>query len=165
MKESDEGCGTEMYKWGHLAMTYLGIAILLALGDDLSRLDRKAIIEGVAATQKPDGSFSASVEGTEHDMRFVYCAACICAMLDDWGTVDKAKMRDYILRSVRYDYGISQHYEMESHGGTTFCAIAALDLSGQLADLPLRMREGMKRWLIMRQLDGFQVGNFEFLKN
>lgn len=34
------------FKWGHLAMTYTGIAILIALGDDLSRLNKKAIIEG-----------------------------------------------------------------------------------------------------------------------
>jgi geranylgeranyl transferase type-1 subunit beta len=35
-----------MYKWGHLAMTYTGIAVLVALGDDLSKLNRKKIIEG-----------------------------------------------------------------------------------------------------------------------
>lgn len=39
-------CHTNDYKWGHLAMTYTGIAILITLGDDLSRLNRKAIIEG-----------------------------------------------------------------------------------------------------------------------
>ena len=146
----------EAYQWGHLAMTYTAIAILLSLGDDLSRLDRKAIIRGVAATQQADGSFSATVQGSEQDMRFVYCAACICTMLNDWGTVDKQRMRDYILSSVRYDYGISQHGEMESHGGTTFCAIAALKMSGQLDDLPPVVLERMKRWLMMRQLDGFQ---------
>lgn len=44
-------------------MTYTSIAVLAILGDDLSRLNRKAIIEGVAAVQRADGSFSASVEG------------------------------------------------------------------------------------------------------
>lgn len=99
-------------------MTYTGIAILITLGDDLSRLNRKAIIEGmnsgyasiyfkptkfytgVAAVQKSDGNFSASIEGNEHDMRFVYCAAAICAMLDDWGTVDKQAMANYIKNSL-----------------------------------------------------------------
>lgn len=42
-----DDCGTFDYKWGHLAMTYTGIAILITLGDDLSRLDRKAIVEGI----------------------------------------------------------------------------------------------------------------------
>jgi geranylgeranyl transferase type-1 subunit beta len=57
-------------------------------------------IPGVSACQRENGSFSASVEGTEHDMRFVYCAACICTMLNDWTGVDKQKMRQYILDSV-----------------------------------------------------------------
>lgn len=143
------------YKWGHLAMTYTAISTLITLGDDLSRLDRDAIVRGVAAVQREDGSFSASVEGNEHDMRFVYCAAAICAMLDDWGTVNKKKMAEYILQSIRYDYGVSQHFEMESHGGTTFCAIAALELSGQLDILPPNVIEGMIRWLVFRQIDGF----------
>lgn len=45
---------------------------------------------------------------------------------------------------------------MESHGGTTFCAIATLQLSGQLDILPKRVIEGIKRWLLFRQIDGFQ---------
>uniref|UniRef100_A0A182IUM4 Geranylgeranyl transferase type-1 subunit beta n=1 Tax=Anopheles atroparvus TaxID=41427 RepID=A0A182IUM4_ANOAO len=151
-----ESCGLQLYRWGHLAITYTGIAILVALGDDLSRLNRKAIVEGVAAVQRDDGSFSATIEGSEHDMRFVYCAAAICAMMNDWGRVDRKKMADYILKSIRYDYGISQHYEMESHGGTTFCAIAALQLSGQLHLLTPVTREKIIRWLVFRQQDGFQ---------
>lgn len=81
-------------------MTYTGIAILVTLGDDLSRLNRKAIVEGVAAVQRPDGSFSATVEGSEHDMRFVYCAAAICAMINEWGDVNKKSMAQYIRDSL-----------------------------------------------------------------
>lgn len=44
---------------------------------------------------------------------------------------------------------------MESHGGTTFCAIAALDLSDQLNILSDKTIEKIKRWLIFRQVDGF----------
>ncbi|XP_055683923.1 geranylgeranyl transferase type-1 subunit beta [Lutzomyia longipalpis] len=146
----------EAYHWGHLAMTYTGIAILISLGDNLSRLDREAIVEGVAAVQREDGSFSASVEGNEQDMRFVYCAAAICAMLNDWGSVDRRRMAQYIRDSIRYDYGVSQHKEMEGHGGTTFCAVAALQLSDQLHILPNRELEGIKRWLVLRQSTGFQ---------
>uniref|UniRef100_A0A8D8AV23 Glycine--tRNA ligase n=3 Tax=Culex pipiens TaxID=7175 RepID=A0A8D8AV23_CULPI len=39
------------------AITYTGITMLVALGDDLSRLDQRAIIDGVAAIQRPDKSF------------------------------------------------------------------------------------------------------------
>lgn len=97
---SDENCGTHRYKWGHLAMTYTGIAILVTLGDDLSRLNRKAIVEGVASVQRPDGSFSATIEGSEHDMRFVYCATAICAMINEWGDVNKKTLAQYIRNSL-----------------------------------------------------------------
>lgn len=93
-------CGSEQYKYGHLAMTYTGIAILLTLGDDLSRLNRRAIVDGVAAVQRSNGSFSATVEGNEYDMRFVFCASAICFMLNDWGSVNKALMADYIKQSI-----------------------------------------------------------------
>lgn len=46
VKDSAPDCGTIDYKWGHLAMTYTGLAILITLGDDLSRVNRKAVIEG-----------------------------------------------------------------------------------------------------------------------
>ncbi|XP_055297710.1 geranylgeranyl transferase type-1 subunit beta isoform X1 [Sitodiplosis mosellana] len=152
IKDADAStCGSEKYKWGHLAMSYTGISMLVTLGDDLSRLNRKAIVDGVAAVQRTDGSFSASIEGNEHDMRFVYCAAAICYMLDDWGSVNKQLMANYIKNSIRYDSGISQHYEMESHGGTTFCAIAALHLSGQMDVLSESTRDKLIRWLVFRQ--------------
>ena len=51
---------------------------------------------------------------------------------------------------------MSQHFEMESHGGTTFCALAALQLSGQMNLLSSKQMEKMKRWLLFRQDGGFQ---------
>lgn len=51
----------------------------------------------------------------------------------------------------RYDYGVSQHFEMESHGGTTYCAIAALCLTDQLNILSHKEVEKVKRWLVLRQ--------------
>lgn len=148
--------GLHDYIFGHLAMTYTGIAVLLALDDDLSRLDRQAIVAGVAAVQQADGSFSPTLQGCEYDMRFVYCAACICHFLDDWTGVDVDKMVSYIESSIRYDFGISQHEQMESHGGTTFCALAALQLSGRFDVLSATTVEGIKRWLLFRQEEGFQ---------
>uniref|UniRef100_A0A8D8B6H3 Geranylgeranyl transferase type-1 subunit beta n=1 Tax=Culex pipiens TaxID=7175 RepID=A0A8D8B6H3_CULPI len=66
--------------------------MLVALGDGLSRLDQRAIIDGVAAVWRPDGSFSATIDGNEHDMRFVYCSAAACAMPNDWRCVDQQRM-------------------------------------------------------------------------
>lgn len=56
----------------------------------------------------------------------------------------------------RYDGGVSQHLENESHGGTTFCAIAALQLSDQMHLISSKQLEKMKRWLLFRQDGGFQ---------
>lgn len=55
-----------------------------------------------------------------------------------------------------YDYGIAQCPELESHGGTTFCALATLSLTNQLDKLSEQQVEGLKRWLLFRQVDGFQ---------
>lgn len=45
-------------------------------------------------------SFYAVPEGSENDMRFVYCTACICYMLDDWSGMNCTKAIDYIKRSM-----------------------------------------------------------------
>lgn len=55
-----------------------------------------------------------------------------------------------------YDYGIAQGPELESHGGTTFCALASLSLMNQMHKLSETQVEGLKRWLMYRQVDGFQ---------
>ena len=88
------------YHCGHLVMAYTGLASLLILGDDLSGVDKESIVEGIKACQNPNGSFTAMVTGCESDMRFVYCACCVSAILDDWSGVNKAKAIDYILKSI-----------------------------------------------------------------
>lgn len=60
----------------------------------------------------------------------------------------------FLLQS--YDFGIAQCPELESHGGTTFCALATLSLANQLDKLTEDQIEGLKRWLIFRQVEGFQ---------
>ena len=45
-------------------------------------------------------SFCAVPEGSENDMRFVYCASCICYMLNNWSGMDMKKTINYIRRSM-----------------------------------------------------------------
>ncbi|KAL0870613.1 hypothetical protein ABMA27_005573 [Loxostege sticticalis] len=151
----DLGAANSHYRCGHLAMTYTGLCILLTLGDDLSRINRKALVEGVKALQTDEGNFSATLSGCESDMRFVYCAACISYILDDWSGFNIEKATEYIIKSINYDFGIAQCPELESHGGTTFCALATLALTKQLDKLSTEQVEGLKRWLLFRQVDGF----------
>ena len=39
-------------------------------------------------------------EDSENDMRFVFCASCICYMLDDWSGMDVEKATHYIKQSL-----------------------------------------------------------------
>ncbi|GLH16099.1 Geranylgeranyl transferase type-1 subunit beta [Gryllus bimaculatus] len=154
--ENEPRC-SKQYACSHIAMTYTGLAILLMLGDDLSRVHRAAVIEGVRALQQEDGSFCSTLSGSENDMRFVYCAACICYILNDWSGMDIEKTVQFIKKSISYDCGIGQGPENESHGGSTFCAVAALSLMGCLESaLTEKQLKGLRRWAIARQIDGFQ---------
>lgn len=71
-------------------------------------------------------------------------------------TTNKKQNLIIISRLQGYDYGIAQCPELESHGGTTFCALATLSLTNQLDHLTEEQIEGLKRWLLLRQIDGFQ---------
>uniref|UniRef100_A0A8C7LV56 Protein geranylgeranyltransferase type I subunit beta n=1 Tax=Oncorhynchus mykiss TaxID=8022 RepID=A0A8C7LV56_ONCMY len=113
-----------------------------------------ACLMGLKALQLEDGSFYA-MTGRENDLRFVYCAACICYMLDDWSGMDIKKAIDYIKRSMSYDNGIGQEAGLESHGGSTFCAVAALCLMGKLEEMFSESElNRICRWC-MRQQNGF----------
>ncbi|XP_069694771.1 geranylgeranyl transferase type-1 subunit beta [Periplaneta americana] len=153
---NESNCST-IYECGHLAMTYTGLASLVILGDDLSRVNRPAILEGVKALQQEDGSYCATLAGSESDMRFIYCAACICYILNDWSAMDIERTMNFITRSMSYDFGIGQAPELESHGGTTFCAVATLALMDQLNTcFTNKQLDGLRRWGLARQVSGFQ---------
>jgi len=126
---------------------------LRVLGDDFSRIDRGAILSAIGRLQQPDGSFSANVGGSESDVRFIYCAAAICYMLQEW-SFDVPKAVRYILSSQTYEYAMAQGPGQEAHGGSTYCSIAALLLMGFLDHLP--HQDKLVRWLLERQITGFQ---------
>jgi len=44
-------------------------------------------------------SFCPTPEGSENDMRFIFCASCISYILDDWTGIDVELTVDYIRRS------------------------------------------------------------------
>ncbi|KAJ0067399.1 hypothetical protein NL108_003492, partial [Boleophthalmus pectinirostris] len=144
------------YDSGHVAMTYTGLCSLLILGDDLSRVNKQAILAGLRVLQLEDGSFYAVPEGSENDIRFIYCAASICYMLDDWSGMDIQKAIEYIRSSLSYDSGFGQGAGRESHGGWTYCSIASLCLMGRLEEaLSHKELDRIRRWCIMRQQTGF----------
>jgi geranylgeranyl transferase type-1 subunit beta len=154
LKLSSNSLPSHSFDHGHIAMTYTALASLLVLGDDLSMLDRKAVIAGVRALQLPDGSYKAALEGGENDMRFLYCAAAICSMLGDWEGMDQEAATHYVLESISYEGGIGQGPGLEAHGGSTYCGVAALALMGRLGDLGRDRLDRVVRWCVFRQAQG-----------
>ncbi|CAL4958171.1 unnamed protein product [Urochloa decumbens] len=150
----------------HLASTYSALAILKILGYDLASIDSKALLLSMKKLQRPDGSFMPTHIGAETDLRFVYCAAAICSMLDDWAGMDKLKAKEYILSCQSYDGGFGMVPGSESHGGGTFCAVAALHLMGFVqVDLASNLQDSasidmhmLLEWCLQRQVTdgGFQ---------
>lgn len=139
---------------GHIAMTYTALATLLILGDDLSRVNRKSVVAGVRALQLADGSYRAALDGGENDMRFLYCAACVCTILNDWTGMDQDAAVNYVLASFSYEGGVGQGPGLEAHGGSTFCAVAALSLMGRLEALGETRLESLTAWCLQRQVPG-----------
>jgi geranylgeranyl transferase type-1 subunit beta len=155
---------THQHDMAHIAMTYTALAALVTLGDDLSRVEKTAIVRALAALQQPDGSFAATATvcdpaaagggekceaetsnsfgsvggGGETDMRFLYCACAISAMLGDWSGVDEEAACRFVRACVGFDGGVGLVASQESHGGSTFTAVAALSLMRRLR----RVEEG-----------------------
>ena len=151
-----QDCGALKANSGHIAMTYTSLASLLILGDDLSRLDVEHITAGLKFLQQSDGSFVASAEENENDMRFIYCACAISYMINDWTGINVDKAAEFIVSSLRYDGGFAQCPGMEAHGGSTYCAVASLFLMDKLGVLTEFQKNKLIRWCALRLKVGFQ---------
>lgn len=56
----------------------------------------------------PSGAYRATRSETgEADVRFLYCACAISAMLDDWSGVDQEQAVVYIRQCITYEGGIA----------------------------------------------------------
>ncbi|KAI6206533.1 hypothetical protein M3Y94_00923000 [Aphelenchoides besseyi] len=146
------------YESAHIAQTFSALCCLLILGDDLQRVDRIAVLSAVRACQLSDGSFSAFSNRAENDMRFVFCAICICYILHDFTFINIENVCEYIRNCLNYDGGFGNCPKMESHGGSTYCAVASLSLMGHLWDesvISMKQVERLKFWALNKQEDGF----------
>ncbi|CAE7479585.1 PGGT1B [Symbiodinium sp. CCMP2592] len=142
----------------HIANTYVALVMLIILGDDLRRVKRSSIGHSLRKWQLDDGSFCCvhciSSLDSESDIRFVYCAATICYILDLWHAIDVEAMARFIYASQSYDGAFGMGPGAESHGGCTYCAVAALRMLGRLADLP--SKDLLLLVCVRRQISGFQ---------
>ncbi|KAI8878119.1 geranylgeranyl transferase type-1 subunit beta-like protein, partial [Backusella circina FSU 941] len=150
-----ETCSFQHYDCGHIANTYTALLNLLILGDDLSRVNRTAIVKTLKKLQQEDGSIAPTFGSVERDVRFIYCACSISYMLNDWSGLDVEKTVDHIKRLQSYEYAVAQCPGEEGHGGSTFCGVSSLALLGRLQD-GLNNREKLIKWCLDRQVTGFQ---------
>ncbi|KAK9449455.1 terpenoid cyclases/protein prenyltransferase alpha-alpha toroid [Limtongia smithiae] len=138
------------YDPGHAAGTYFALATLLILGDDLSAIDRPAMMRWLSECQRDDGSFATGVMGYrsdmpgeevpdyvkhfgERDLRFGYCVAASRWMiggdlLQCSEDVNITSAIEYIRSCVTFDGGIGIGKLTESHGGLTYCGVGTLNL-------------------------------------
>ncbi|KAJ1962169.1 geranylgeranyl transferase type-1 subunit beta [Dipsacomyces acuminosporus] len=138
----------------NLAATYSALCSLLLLGDDLSRVDREAIVGAMPYLQQESGLFAPHPDTTEHDPRFMYCACAISKILGDWSGVDREAAVKHIQRCVSFDGGITQAPFQESHGGHLYCCVASLALMDRLDAIPDKQRT--LQWALLRQCGGYQ---------
>ena len=136
---------------GHLAMAYTALAVLKSLGDDCSRVDKSALIREMSSLQQSDGCFSASHDGSECDMRFLYCACAISYMIDDWSGVDKDRAVEYIKSCITYEGGIALVPNSEAHGGSCYCATASLVLMDRLDSIGEKNQANLIQYCLYRQ--------------
>jgi geranylgeranyl transferase type-1 subunit beta len=95
------------YFQGHLAMAYTALTTLVTLKDDLSKVDKVNLIQGLKQLQQENGSFSATIEGSECDTRFVYCACAISYILQDWSGVDVNAAVAFLMSCQSYEGGFA----------------------------------------------------------
>jgi prenyltransferase beta subunit len=166
---------TDYYDQGHIAMTYTALCTLLTLGDDITKVDKKAILKSMKNLQQPNGSFQCRSSGSENDMRFLYCACAISYIFQDWSGMDCNLACDYIRSCISFDGAYGLIPGSEGHGGSTFCAVASLVLMGEI-ESELRGREcnhdynddncndndihsfrdELIQWCVLRQVEGMQ---------
>jgi geranylgeranyl transferase type-1 subunit beta len=137
----------------HITMTMTGLLSLLLLGDDLENVERSKIASSLRYLQLPTGAFLATSLSTENDLRFVYCACVVAFILNDWSGINKDLCTNFILQCRTYEYAFGQTPGAEAHGGSTFCAIAALSLMDRLNDLD--HQDNLIHWCLQRQNEGF----------
>ena len=142
---------------GEVLVSYTALCTLRTLGDDLSRVDRRGIVRALSRLQLSDGSFACIAVGSEHDMRFLYCAAAISYLLQDWSGMDMDRACQYICACKSWDGGVALIPGQEGHGGSTFTGIASLVLMNRLDQvLTEDWRHELIHWCVSRQVGGMQ---------
>lgn len=154
----------------NLHNTYLGLATLLVLGDDLKRVRRKQCLRWVKSLEKPNGCFGDMIgeDGEilgKDDLRSSYCAAGIVYILrndhDEEAWLNKERILRYVANCQDVEGAFGQAWLREAHAGLNFCAMATLACLDRIFDTggsdesvfrsPLLNLEQSIDWMLKRQ--------------
>jgi geranylgeranyl transferase type-2 subunit beta len=124
------GFGGNVGHDAHLLYTLSAVQIL-ALANEIDRVDKDAVTKFVASLEQPDGSFTGDEWG-EIDTRFSYCALSTLSLLGRLDAVDVDKAAEYIIKCRNLDGGFGCVVGAESHAGQVFCCIGALSIAKSL---------------------------------
>lgn len=142
------GFGGNLLHDPHLLYTLSAVQIL-ALFDELHRIDHDKVADYVVSLQLDDGSFMGDHWG-EIDTRFSYCALNCCALLGKLDKLDIQKATDFVARCMNFDGGFGVVPGGESHAGQIFCCVAALSIGNALHHVDPDL---LGWWLCERQCD------------
>lgn len=114
----------------HMLYTLSAVQVL-AIFDELERLDTDRVAAFVAGLQQEDGSFAGDEWG-EIDTRFSYCALQCLKLLGKLESIDVDKACNFIGNCANFDGGFGSIPGAESHAGQIFTCVGALAIAGQL---------------------------------
>jgi geranylgeranyl transferase type-1 subunit beta len=156
------GCGCA---WS-VATTFSALACLATLGAAGGALPRARLRAALAGAQERGGG---PLHGAVHDSpcamgmadaRFVFAAAAAAALLGGApaATLDAPAAAAFLARCQTQEGGFALRPGGEAHGGSTYCAVAALALLGWRGHRALRAvgvdAGALARWLALRAAPG-----------
>jgi geranylgeranyl transferase type-1 subunit beta len=68
------------------------------------------------ALQTKTGCFVSTIDGTEEDLRFLYCACVVSKLIDDFSGINIDNAVQHILNCQSYDTSFSHEPGLEGHG-------------------------------------------------
>ncbi|VDO03528.1 unnamed protein product [Rodentolepis nana] len=143
----------------HVTADYSALLSLLVLGDNLDRLNRQAIIEGIKSLQHINGNLiNGSLFCPEFDPRFIFSAVASAYVLDLLDQLDLDIFEKFMMECLTYEGAFGSSPKLEAHAGITYCVLASLKLMNRLDKVfPVGSFERQKliNWLLSRQNGGF----------
>ncbi|VDD74190.1 unnamed protein product [Mesocestoides corti] len=143
----------------HVTTDYSALVALLILGDDLGRVNRQAVVDGILALQTCNGNLmNGSLFCPEFDARFIFSAVASAYILDKLDQLNLDAFEKFFVGSITYEGAFGKLPKLESHAGITYCALASLKLMNRLDKVfPAGsfQRQKLINWLLSRQRGGF----------